>query len=210
MHSTDQEAFWAGEFGDSYTERNKGLSQHTSNVFFWSKIIERTGFIRSCLEMGCNRGMNLDAIRQLLPSCSTTGIEINRTAAEESASNGHNVVIGSVLDDSLQAKLQTHKSQLTISCGVLIHINPECLSQAYKFLFDYSEEYILISEYYSPRPEEIVYRGHSDKLFKRDFAGEFLDAYKEDIKLVDYGFCWDRDPVAPKDNLNWFLFRKIS
>ena len=62
-------------------------------------------------------------------------------------------------------------------------------------------------EYYSPTPVEIVYRGHSDRLFKRDFAGEMLDRFA-DLKLVDYGFDYHRDPVFSLGDINWFLLEK--
>lgn len=53
----------------------------------------------------------------------------------------------------------------------------------------------------------IPYRGHEQRLFKRDFAGEMLDAYP-DLRLVDYGFVYRRDPVFPADDLTWFLMEK--
>jgi hypothetical protein len=54
-----------------------------------------------------------------------------------------------------------------------------------------SSRYLLVSEYYSPNPLEVVYRGHSGKLFKRDFAGDLMDMYP-DLSLLDYGFIWRR------------------
>jgi len=55
----------------------------------------------------------------------------------------------------------------------------------------------------------IPYRGHSDKLFKRDFAGEILDQFS-DLRLVDYGFVWHRDNLFPQDDISWFLLEKQS
>ena len=63
-------------------------------------------------------------------------------------------------------------------------------------------------EYYNPSPVAIMYRGHDDRLFKRDFCGELLDKYK-DLELVDYGFCYRRDPVFQQDDMTWFLMRKV-
>ena len=41
------------------------------------------------------------------------------------------------------------------------------------------------------------------RLFKRDFAGEMLDRFS-DLRLVDYGFRYHRDPAHPADDLTWF------
>ena len=89
----------------------------------------------------------------------------------------------------------------------LIHIAPERLPDAYAAAYRLSARYICIAEYYSPSPVTIPYRGHADRLFKRDFAGEMLDAYP-DLKLVAYGFRYRRDRLHPQDDLNWFLIEK--
>ncbi len=70
----------------------------------------------------------------------------------------------------------------------------------------HSKKYILIAEYYNPTPVEMEYRGHREKLFKRDFAGEMMDQYN-DLTLVDYGFVYHRDPF-PQDDITWFLMKK--
>ncbi len=61
----------------------------------------------------------------------------------------------------------------------------------------------MVAEYYNPTPVAISYRGHNDRLFKRDFAGELLDLYPQ-LQLVDYGFVYRRDPSFPQDDLTWF------
>ena len=52
--------------------------------------------------------------------------------------------------------------------------------------------FIGLVEYYNPTPVEVEYRGHVQKLFKRDFAGEMLDRFP-DLTLVHYGFAYHRD-----------------
>jgi hypothetical protein len=51
-----------------------------------------------------------------------------------------------------------------------------------------------------------MYRGHADRLFKRDFAGDLIEKYG--MKLVDYGFVYKRDNWAPQDDITWFLLEK--
>ena len=75
-------------------------------------------------------------------------------------------------------------------------------------MFELSSKYILTIEYYNPKPVAIDYRGHSERLFKRDFAGEILDAYPE-MKLLDYGFLYDRESIHKRvGSTNWFLLEK--
>ena len=90
---------------------------------------------------------------------------------------------------------------------MLIHINPELLSAVYQKLYAASTDYILIAEYYNPSPVSINYRGHKDRLFKRDFAGEMLEKFP-DLQLVDYGFSYRKDPTFPQDDITWFLLKK--
>jgi hypothetical protein len=98
-------------------------------------------------------------------------------------------------------------AELSIAFHVLIHINHESLNIAYELLYSLSRRFILISEYFNPTPVAIPYRGHENRLFKRDFAGEIWAQYPS-LKLVDYGFVWSKDPIAPKDDTTWFLFEK--
>ncbi len=59
--------------------------------------------------------------------------------------------------------------------GVLIHINPDMLQDVYNSLYESSQKYLSVIEYYNPAPVEVNYRGHKERLFKRDFAGEMID-----------------------------------
>jgi hypothetical protein len=76
IFKTEQEAFWHGDFGNAYTDRNNGDEISRANLLYWG-VLKRTGPIKSCFEIGCNRGLNLDAIKTLLPACKTSGLEIN-------------------------------------------------------------------------------------------------------------------------------------
>jgi spore coat polysaccharide biosynthesis protein SpsF len=148
--------------------------------------------------------MNLRAIKLLFPKIDLFGIEINKTASEELATylGKDNVFNGSIFDYQPNKKFD-----VSLIKGVLIHINLEMLDEVYSKLYKSSNKYILICEYYNPSPVTINYRGHSDRLFKRDFAGEMLEKFS-DLKLVDYGFCYKRDKAFPQDDVTWFLLEK--
>ncbi|WP_142784480.1 pseudaminic acid biosynthesis-associated methylase [Changchengzhania lutea] len=202
---TEQEKFWATEFGNDYIDRNKGAQLLASNLVFFTKCLQKADKINSCREFGANIGMNMKAFKLLYPSIQLKGVEINETASKQLATiiGQENVFNGSIYDAPVGEKVE-----LSLIKGVLIHINPDMLPTVYDKLYKSSSKYILIAEYYNPSPVAIPYRGHSDRLFKRDFAGEFLDTYK-DVKLIDYGFAYRRDPAFPQDDITWFLMEKI-
>ena len=202
--NTSQENFWAEEFGNDYINRNQGSQLLASNLNFFSKALNQAGRINSCKEFGANIGMNLKALQLLFPSINLQGVEINVQAAEElkTVIGLDNVFNGSIFDS-----ITLDTVELSLIKGVLIHINPEMLPVVYQKLYEASSKYILIAEYYNPSPVAIPYRGHDDRLFKRDFAGEFLDKFS-DCELIDYGFVYKRDKAFPQDDITWFLIKK--
>jgi pseudaminic acid biosynthesis-associated methylase len=202
-YKTEQEDFWSGEFGDEYIERNQGEVCIASNTSFFSKILNSTNSISGVIEFGANIGLNLKAIKRLLPNAELSAIEINKKAVSElSKIENINVYHSSILDFQPEAK-----RDFVLIKGVLIHINPDELKKVYELLYKTSKKYICIAEYYNPTPVEIGYHGHEERLFKRDFAGEIMDQFS-DLKLVDYGFVYHRDNNFPGDDITWFLLEK--
>ncbi len=203
-YKTDQESFWAGEFGTEYIQRNTGPALLASNLDFFAKALRSARGVKSCIEFGSNIGMNLKALKLLYPEQEHHAIEINADAAKELAQviPQANIFNSSILDFKAQRTWD-----LTLIKGVLIHINPDVLPEVYEALYRATGKYLLVCEYYNPSPVQISYRGHSDRLFKRDFAGEILTKYP-DMRLVDYGFAYRRDPNFPQDDITWFLMEK--
>lgn len=204
LFKTEQEKFWSGKFGTEYIQRNQGDALLASNLDFFAKALRQARGISSCIEFGANIGMNLKALQLLHPGLDAHAIEINAEAAKQlgtviSPAQVHNA---SILD--FAPKFQW---DLALIKGVLIHMNPETLPQVYDKLFAACGRYLLVAEYYNPAPVTIPYRGHNDRLFKRDFAGEIMDRYPE-FELVDYGFAYHRDPSFPQDDITWFLMEK--
>lgn len=201
---TEQEVFWAGNFGDEYIQRNQSQEYLAANLNFFSKALKQVVNPCSILEFGANIGMNLRAIKLLFPSIQANGIELNERAATQlSELLGE----GSVFNGSIYDYPVTKQFEIALIKGVLIHINPEMLPVVYKKLYDASSKYILVCEYYNPSPVSVSYRGHQDRLYKRDFAGEMLDTFS-DLQLVDYGFVYKRDISFPQDDITWFLMEK--
>lgn len=204
QYKTEQEAFWAGTFGTEYIQRNQGGVLLASNLDFFAKALHAARGVQSCLEFGANIGMNLKALKLLRPGLDAHAIEINPAAAgmlQEVIPAG-NVYSSSILDFEPQRTWD-----LALIKGVLIHINPDMLPQVYDKLVASTRSYLLVAEYYNPAPVAIPYRGHADRLFKRDFAGEIMDRHPQ-MQLVDYGFAYRRDPNFPQDDITWFLMKK--
>jgi pseudaminic acid biosynthesis-associated methylase len=204
MTRTEQELFWEGAFGKEYTARNRAEALVPSGTAFFAKILAGTRGITSILEFGSNLGINLRALHNLLPAAELSAIEINEEAVAELTSWGKTKIYHqSILDFAVD-----YQRDLTLIKGVLIHINPDRLAGVYARRVEASRRYNVVAEYYNPSPVAISYRGHADKLFKRDFAGEMLDAHAN-LRLLDYGFAYHRDPTFPQDDLTWFLLEKV-
>jgi len=206
MHEfkTEQESFWLGEFGDSYIDRNNSKELLAANLHFFSRVLQNVAPIESVFEVGCNIGMNLSALQLLLPTTELNGIEINQKAAE-AASKIENVK--NVVNDSIINFDTDNKFDFVFSKGVLIHINPDELPSIYEKMAQASTRYVMIAEYYNPSPVTITYRGHEDRLFKRDFANEFMQANPE-FQLIDYAFHYKKTSYFSQDDITWFLMEK--
>ena len=202
-YGTEQENFWSGQFGDEYVERNRSGALLAVKTAFFARALARSSGIHTALELGANIGLNEIALQRLFPEIQMDVVEINEKAANE-CRKIKNVTVhqGSILEFSMDKTYD-----LTFTSGVMIHINPEKLPVVYRCLYEHSKKYVLVAEYYNQTPVQVPYRGNTDRLFKRDFAGEMLDMYPN-LHLVDYGFIYHRDPSFPSDDATWFLMEK--
>ena len=214
--TSEQDSFWSHSFGNDYISRNNSSSFRASGINFFSRALRQAsalgnpGLAPRCIEFGPNIGINLAALNFLYPRMIQYGVEVNQKAAEELSKSLPWV---NVKNESILNFKPDMQCDLVLAKTLLIHIHPSNLPLVYKTLYDSSSKYILIAEYYNPTPVMIEYRGHSNKLFKRDFCGELLDLYSEaqyKLKLLDYGFVYYRDPQFPQDDITWFLLEKES
>jgi len=192
--------YWAGQDGDAYHQRQTVTDQ--ANVNYFATAL-RNYDPASAIELGCGDGRNMKALLQLHPLMRFVGVDVNQSALKQAAEYG-TTICKSVADPNLPAMV--NQADLVYTKGVLIHIPPEQLEQVYDNIYHLSNHLILIGEYFSPRREEILYRGQTGKLWKADFAGELMDRYP-DLKLIDYGFHYHRD-FYPQDDISWFLMSK--
>lgn len=205
MHQfkSEQEAFWSGEFGMEYITRNQDTELLACNVNLFKRILASTQCVKSILEFGANIGMNLQAMQRIKPELNISAVEINEVACTELKKlNLTKIYHQSLLDFKVD-----YPRDFVLTKGVLIHVSPDYLDEVYQILYEASDRYICIAEYYSLIPAALPYRGHANKLFKRDFAGEMLERYPN-LKLIDYNFCYHRDKRFGREDLTWFLLEK--
>lgn len=204
MKINEQEKFWHGNFGNRYINRNKNKKILNNNFFFFKKIFSNRFKIKSLIEFGPNIGLNILALKKIFKLKFITAVEINEKACLKIRKiKNVNVLNKSIIDFSPEETFD-----LVLLKGVLIHSNPKQLKKIYEIIYKSCKVsgYILIAEYYSPKPVKLIYRGFKNKLFKRDFAGEFIKNYKK-TEIIDYGFVYHKDK-HPQDDLNWFLIKK--
>ncbi len=204
---TEQLRFWRGEFGNAYTERNASAAEHLrARVAMWSSIFASVEGAppKSILEVGANIGNNLRALRQL-SGAEFYAIEPNASARQRLVDD--KVVPAANVRDGFAAAIDLPDGavEMSFTSGVLIHIHPDDLLASCREIHRVSSRYVVCIEYFSDKAEEITYRGHSERLFKRDFGGFWLDNFP-DLQVVKYGFSWKR--LTGLDNLTWWVFEK--
>ena len=131
--NTEQEQFWATDFGNDYPSRNEGEKMISSNLALFSKIFKNCPAIQSAAEFGCNIGLNLIAINRINKQLKLRGYEINENAAKTAREANIAEIINTTVIEPLNANTTF---DLTFTKGVLIHINPEMLQAVYQNLFE--------------------------------------------------------------------------
>ena len=194
---TEQEDFWRGPFGTDYLKRNRVA--WGKRVPFWSHMLATTG-ARSILEVGCNAGWNLLAMRKAEKSLVLKGADINEAALAEAAMANLDVARLSAIQ---VGKKWSGAFDLVFTAGVLIHVPPAQLRKAMKSIVTASKRYVLAVEYSSSQEEEVVYRGHAERLWKRPYG----KLYHEQLDLLPIA----SGALGPEDGFDfttWWLLRK--
>ena len=180
------ENFWAGDFGDQYHGRNQ--IDWRARIPFWDDVHDLTG-ARSVFEVGAGPGWNLSAIRAIDPGVGIHGCEINPRGEAQAAMCG----ISLHRSDALTAlRLYTGTIELVFTAGVLIHIGPGELEATMRAIINASARYVLSVEYESEQVEEVDYRGHAGKLWRRPFGKMYEDLGLKLVKRWDAGPGFDR------------------
>lgn len=165
-------AFWAGDFGNEYSDRNQ--VDWALRVPLLQRMIDQTG-AESFLDVGCNAGWNLMALRKISPDFMMSGVDVNHQALLQAAAEGFDIINmpASAIADS--DELGYGCAEMVITSGVLIHIPPSELGDVMSAIVKASSRYVLCIEYDAPAETMIEYRGHQHRLWKRPF-GQLYEA----------------------------------
>ena len=219
---------WAGDFGDAYTERNVATEEAVATRHkMWQEVMSHVERPSAMLEVGCNVGINLHALRRLFPlqrkrfwhrkqtidkgAVILAGIDPNLEAiksVDTGLIGGVSVGRGSVSDLGfwLRESVPEANFDFVFTTGVLIHIPPSELLAACTNIYNASSKYILCTEYFSQQPREQRYRGRDGMMWLRDFGGFYLDNFPG-LRVVANGFWWKR--TTGLDDVTWTLMEKI-
>lgn len=203
-----QVELWQSEFGESYAQRNNNRITDENQAALlrdWAKVLAHATSPRpeTALEVGCNIGRNLLALRHFIPQLH--GIEPNRFCCETAGNN--EALKGVVIRQGEGASLPyaDNSIDLVFTSGVLIHIAPDHLGKTVDEIVRVARRYVVCIEYFSHEPVEVEYHGMSGFLYKRDFGRYYLERHAA-LRVLDYGFLWQELDSA--DNANWWLFAK--
>jgi pseudaminic acid biosynthesis-associated methylase len=194
------EALWAGEFGDSYVERNAGAARGRDG--FWRERLERLR-PSSVLEVGCNVGGNLRWVAETVGAKNTAGIDVNERALATLRETLPGV--DARLASARELPFPDASFDLVFTMGVLIHQPPESLDEVMSEVVRCSRRWVLCGEYFGDEKVEVPYRGETGALFKRDFGADYTRLFPE-LRLADRGFLPRGE--GSWDDVTWWLFEK--
>lgn len=195
-----QEQQWAGDFGDEYLARNQ--VKWEDRVPFWQRMLDITN-CASFLEVGCNAGWNMQAIRKVNSDVAITGIDVNETALLKAAGEGFDVEKISATE--IIETFGHDCARMVFTAGVLIHVPPDAIDDVMAQIAIAATDFVLAVEYASDKEEAIEYRGNVDMLWRRPY-GEMYQALG--FNLIESGELGESDGFG-KD-CTYFLLEKQS
>ncbi|HWY57439.1 MAG TPA: pseudaminic acid biosynthesis-associated methylase [Terriglobales bacterium] len=210
---TPQLRAWCGEFGHEYTQRSCLTPEQVDALWEKNFGTTRTELNRRflanipagarILEVGCNTGNQL-LLLQRLGYCNLYGIEVQDCALEIARSRMNHVKL--TVASAFALPFEDKYFDLVFTSGVLIHVSPNDLPLALDEIHRCAKNYVWGCEYYASNVTEINYRGHSELLWKMDYAKEYLARF-DDLELVSE----QRLSYIENQNVDsMFLLRKVA
>jgi len=208
MATSKQIDLWRSDFGADYAARgNNRVTAEGQRLLMrdWGKMLTHavTPAPQSVLEVGCNIGRNLLALKHFIPE--VHGIEPNPKACEIARGFPELKDVKISEGDGFSLPYEDASIDLVFTSGVLIHVAPDDLGRMVDEIARVSRRYVLCIEYFSHEPEAVKYHGMDGFLFKRDFGKFYLERHPS-LRVLDYGFLWQ--VLDSSDDSNWWLFAK--
>jgi len=175
--------YWAGPEGDAYHKRN--WVDWRVRTGFWRDMINYTG-VRSVLEIGCNAGWNMSAIKECGENVNCVGTEINYGAYL------HAIGAGLKAHHTHDFAQVPGAFEMVFTSGVLIHIEPENIINMMQGIRDKALRWVLAIEYEAAAETEIEYRGERGRLWKRPYGAMYEALGMRCFSTGDAGPGWDR------------------
>jgi pseudaminic acid biosynthesis-associated methylase len=211
--ATPQLGAWCGEFGREYTMRSCLTPEQVDALWEKNYGVTRTElnqrFLRNIptdariLEVGCNIGNQL-LLLQKLGYSNLYGVDVQDYALEVARSRTQNINFAQA--SSFGLPYEDQYFDLIFTSGVLIHVSPKDLPSALNEIHRCAKRFIWGSEYHASTTAEINYRGHSQLLWKADYAREYLSRF-DDLDMVTE----QRLPYIENENVDsMFLLEKID
>lgn len=195
------EGLWKGEFGDAYVLRN--IAAGEGRLAFWRAFLRKYR-VNSVLEVGCNVGANLRCINEVLPSCSLSGLDLNRNSLRILI---RNLPVAAVfLGAARDLPFRDAQFDAVFTAGVLIHQPDEALPVVAGEIVRCSRSYVICAEYYAEKKTEVFYRGQRGALFKRDY-GKLYGSWFPALELLETGFL-PREEGGWDDVTYWIFHKK--
>lgn len=186
--------FWRGKGGDDYTARNR--VDWTKRIPFWRAIVTDLK-PQTVIEIGCNAGWNLMAIRAVAPKVEVVGIEPNDAARAEARD-----VNAIAVSPTIPIDIAADAFDIAFTAGVLIHVPSPALANTMEQIITLSRQYVISIEYEAETETEIAYRGEMGLLWKRPYGKLYEDM---GLELLGSAFL---PPESGFDNCQYRLLRK--
>lgn len=188
---TPQLEVWTSKVGNDWTEKTRVSPSSRTAAF---RAILQSLPVKTILEVGCNKGWNLEALSSL-NGYNLYGVDPNQYAIDIGSFPPHaQVLMGSCFD----IPLPDNSVDLVFTCGVMMHVTHDDLTKAVTELLRVTSKYLMLIEYYSTQEQEIPWHGLTNILWKRDYASSCAG-------LLLSGFL---DRSQGFDNCNYWVFKK--
>lgn len=178
--------FWQGPFGSAYTTRNRVA--WGNRIPFWRGVLDQS-CARSVCEVGTNAGWNLSAIKYADQFVQTYGCEVNPVAHAQALRAGLRVELQ---DGETYLRGIDSEFDLVFTAGVLVHVAPDDLERTMKAIVNASANCVLAVEYDAPAEEEVEYRGHAGRLWKRPYGALYQQMGLSLVCKIDRPEGFDR------------------